>query len=190
MAAKRLASIAAAVILGALSMPVMGQTAPGGAGQPGTPGQQPGGNNGRQRRQFDPAQARQQRLDRMKQQLGATDEEFQAIAPKLEQVMQLSRDVSSRSGRTRNRNRGGQNGQPTQATTGTPALSPVRQAAADLQAATSNKDSKPEDIKAKLDAFRQAKAQARAQLAAAQQELRGLLTQRQEATLVEMGLLE
>jgi hypothetical protein len=41
-----------------------------------------------------------------------------------------------------------------------------------------------------LDAYRQAKAQARTQLAAAQQELRGLLTQRQEATLVEAGLLE
>jgi hypothetical protein len=190
MVAKRFASIAAALILGALSLPAMAQTAAGGAGQqPGTTGQQPGGNNGRQRRQSDPAQARQQMMDRMKQTLGASDEEFQAISPKLEQVMTLSRDVSSRSsGRTRNR--GGQNGQPTQGTPAAQPLSPVRQAAADLRAVTSNKDAKPEDIKAKLDAYRQAKAQAKTQLVAAQQELRGLLTQRQEATLVEMGLLD
>jgi hypothetical protein len=89
----------------------------------------------------------------------------------------------------RTRNRGGQNGQPSQTTLPQP-LSPVQQAAADLRAVTSNKDAKPDDIKAKLDAYRQAKAQARTQLAAAQQELRGLLTQRQEATLVEMGMLE
>jgi hypothetical protein len=194
MAVKQVASVAAALVLGVLSLPVMGQATPGGNGQqPGTTGQlgQPGGNNGRQRRQYDPAQVRQQMMDRMKQALGATDEEFAAISPKLQQVMDLSRDASGRGGRMRIRGgQNGQNGQPTQATPSAQPLSPVRQAAADLRAVTQNKDSKPEEIKAKLDAYRQAKAQAKVQLAAAQQELKGLLTQRQEATLVEMGLLD
>lgn len=192
MTVRRVTSILAALILGALTLPTIAQTAPG--QQPGTPGQQQGGNNGRQRGQrgqFDPAQARQMMLDRLKQQLGATDDEFQALAPKLEAVMRLQRDVSGRGGRgmrSRNRNRDGQTGQPSQ--TPQQQLSPVQQAAADLRAVTSNKDAKPEDIKAKLDAYRQARAQAKTQLAGAQQELRGLLTQRQEATLVELGLLE
>ncbi len=66
----------------------------------------------------------------------------------------------------------------------------VRTASQDLQKTLENKDSKPEEIKAKLDALREAKTKAKTDLTAAQADLKGVLTQRQEAVLVEAGLLE
>src|SRR3984957_11152301 len=82
---------AATLLVGVLVIPTLAQTTP-----PGTAGQQPNPNNnpgGRQRRQYDPAQARQQSLDRIKQALGASDDEFQALAPKIDKVMTLQRDA-------------------------------------------------------------------------------------------------
>jgi hypothetical protein len=48
----------------------------------------------------------------------------------------------------------------------------------------------PEKIKEKLDNLRAAKAEAKAALVKAQAELVSYLSLRQEATLVEMGILE
>ena len=47
-----------------------------------------------------------------------------------------------------------------------------------------------DDLKAKMTALREARAQARQQLTQAQAELKELLTAKQEAALVMMGLLE
>src|SRR5207302_2321689 len=41
----------------------------------------------------DPAQMRSQFLQRIKEQLGATDEEFAALQPKLEKLMTAQRDI-------------------------------------------------------------------------------------------------
>jgi hypothetical protein len=49
---------------------------------------------------------------------------------------------------------------------------------------------KPEEIKAKLTALRAAKEQARQDLVKARQDLRQLMTLRQEAVLVLNGLLD
>jgi len=51
-------------------------------------------------------------------------------------------------------------------------------------------DARPDDIRQKLDALRKAREKARKQLVKAQQELRKVLTFRQEATLVLMGWLD
>jgi len=181
----------ATLLIGMLVVPTLAQTTPGQPGQQPNPNTPPGG---RQRRQYDPAQARQQALDRIKQELGASDDDFKALAPKIDKVMTLQRDVGRGSSRRSRGNRGGSTDPNSQtaapSATSTTPLSPVRQASADLQAALANKDSKPDEIKAKLDAYRAAKAQARTDLTAAQQDLLGLLTQRQEATLVNMGILE
>jgi hypothetical protein len=188
MAVKPWNIFAAALLVGVLVIPSLGQTAPGTPGQQPNPNTPPGG--GRQRRQYDPAQARQQSLDRVKQALGATDDEFQALAPKIDKVMTLQRDTrggSSRRGRTRG---GDPNAAPTPSATPTTPLTPARQASTDLAATLANKDAKPDEIKARLDAYRAARAQAKAELAAAQQDLLGLLTQRQEAMLVTLGILE
>lgn len=195
MAVKKLGYMAATVLMGSLSLTAFGQANGGGnqpggnpPGQPGQPGQ------GRQRGNFDPAAMRQRMMDRLKTELGASDEEMQALSPKLEKVMQLQRDAGGR-GRGGFGRRGGGPGGPggPGGNPGAPTdanASPVQKASADLQATLDNKDSKPDEIKAKLEALRSAKAQAKQELAAAQQELKGLLTQRQEAVLVENGMLE
>lgn len=189
---KKIGFLATSLLVGSLSVSAFGQAQPGGnppggnqPGQPGQPGQRGGRGN------FDPAQFRQRIMDRLKEQLGATDDEMAALGPKIEKVMQLQRDASGGGMRGMFGRRGGQGGPggpPGGASTANE--SPVRQKAAELRETLDNKDAKPDEIKAKLDALRAARAQAKQDLAAAQQELKGLLTQRQEAVLVEMGMLE
>ena len=48
----------------------------------------------------------------------------------------------------------------------------------------------PDEVKGKLAALRDARAKAREQLAQAQAELKEIVTSKQEATLMVMGLLE
>jgi hypothetical protein len=149
---------------------------------------QPGG--------FDPSQFRQRMLDRVKDALGASDEEMQALGPKIEKVFTLQMEMNmGRAGMfRRGGGQGGQNAAGGQAAPATPQdsqpTSALVTATRELQAALDNKDSKPEQIKAKLQVYRDAKVQAKADLTKAQGELRDLLTQRQEATLVMMGMLD
>ena len=67
--------------------------------------------------------------------------------------------------------------------------SPVAQASRDLQKAIEGNAS-DDEYKAKLAALRDARAKAKAELTAAQKELKEVLTQRQEAVLVTNGMLE
>jgi len=151
------------------------------------PGQNTGGAGGR-----DPAQFRQRMLDRVKELLGASDADFAALGPKIEKVFQLQRDAGGgrmmfgRGGRTGG-DRGGDAAAPS---AGEPPQSDVQQKQSDLQATLENKDAKPEEIKAKLDALRAAKAQAKEELVKAQADLKSVLSVREEAVLVEMGILE
>src|SRR5690349_21435292 len=96
------------------AMPVLAQNQPA-DGQP-------------QRRGFDPAQMRQRMMDLMKEQLGASDDEMQALAPKIEKVMQLQRDING-SGMRMLFRRGGDQQQQQQAQT------PLQQKTQDLDAA-------------------------------------------------------
>jgi len=66
----------------------------------------------------------------------------------------------------------------------------VDQAKSELRELLGNKDAASEQIKAGLTALRLANEKARQELAKARQELRQLLTVRQEATLVLSGLLD
>jgi len=186
---RKIGVLATSLLMGSLAVSAFAQTQPPGGAppDPNNPQQQQGGRRGN----FDPAQYRQRMMDRLKTDLGASDDEMAALAPKIQKVMDLERDA--RGGRGFGRRGGGGPGGP--GGTGTPPpldpnASPVQKASAELRAVLENKDSKPDEIKAKLDALRAARADAKTQLAAAQQELRGLLTQRQEAVLVESGMLE
>jgi hypothetical protein len=69
-------------------------------------------------------------------------------------------------------------------------VSDVQAKLKDLQTALDNKDTSADDIKTKLQAYRDAKTAAKADLAKAQDDLKSVLTQRQEAVLVTMGILE
>lgn len=163
---------------------------PGGGGFGGNGGQGggPGGGFGGGPGNFDPAQMQQQMMDNIKQQLDVSDQDFAAIQPALQAVMQAQRDAGN-AGRGGRGGRGGgggggPGGQQTQATT------PVQKALADLQVILDNSSSTPEQIHAKVQIVRDAKTAAHDKLTKAQEELRTLLTQRQEATLTVMGYLE
>ncbi|QOV89191.1 hypothetical protein [Humisphaera borealis] len=164
-----------------------------GQGQPGQPGQRGGRGN------FDPAAFREQMNQRTRERLGASEEEWKVLQPRIEKVQTAQRNYSS-SGRggfgggpggppggPGGRTRGG-DAQPAGATT--PAESPVAKAAAELRAVTENKEAAAADVKAKLDAYRAAKAKAKEELALAQKELTELLTPKQEAVMVSMGMLD
>lgn len=148
----------------ALAQPGPGGGGPGGGG--------PGGGRGG----VDPNQWRQRMMDRLKQDLGATDDEFKVLQPKIEKLMQL---------RMRGFSRGPRPGGPDQ-----PSDNPVENASRELRALLENKDAKAEDIAAKLKALRDARDKARADQEQVQKELKELLTQRQEAVMVMNGWLE
>ena len=139
----------------------------------------------RQRRRWDPAQMRARMLERMKEVLACGDEEWTVLQPRLEKVMTLSREARSGSSMrvlfSRRRRQESSESQPQSA---------VAKAAGDLGKTLENKEAKPEEIKAKLTALREAREKAKQDLAKAQAELREIITQRQEALLVLMGTLD
>jgi signal recognition particle GTPase len=136
---------------------------------------------------FDPAQFRQRMEDRIKEQLGANDDEWKVIQPKLDKVVEL-RFSSMRSGFSSFRGRSGDNGG--SSSNSDRQRSAVEQAQKDLQETLDNKDASPDQIKAKLTALRDAREKAKQELASAQKDLKEVLTQRQEAMLVNMNMLE
>ena len=214
---KRLAIV---LLTGLLALPAFGQQGPGGGGPGGQGG--PGGpgggggfggfNNGQpitpeMIQQFI-QQAQQRQLDNIRQEMNCTDDEFAAIQPYLQKVMQLQ--TASQIGRVRFR-LGGPNGGPNGRNGGNGPNGPngafggqniaallnningpndVQTATNELQAALDDQNSSAAVISAKLEALRAAKTRAAADLKAAQENLRQLLTQRQEGTLVWYGMLD
>ena len=120
---------------------------------------------------------RLQFLQQIRETLGSNDEEWTVVEAKVATVLQLRRDAAGRGGW------GGPQGADPQA-------SPVQQKLASLDALLNDSRSTPRQIQAALQALREARAAAQAQLAKAQDELRALLSLRQEAALVEMGIIE
>jgi hypothetical protein len=195
-----LAAVAAAGFLSAGM--AMAADAPAG-GDTGAAG---GARQGRQRGNFDPAQMRQQMNDRMKTAMGATDDEWKVLQPKIEAVQTAQRD--SRGGGMgmmggRGGARGGRGGAAAAggAAAGgdAPAAAPAATARPQSEAAKAgdalrkvldNKEAKPEEIKAALQAFRDARTAGEAKLAAAQKELKDIVTVKQEAYLVVSGMLK
>jgi hypothetical protein len=137
---------------------------------------------------FDPAQFQQRIMDNIRDQLGFTnDTDWSAVQPLIQKVMDARRDVGGGMGmrmmfrpRRGDNNqdrprRGGFFGQP----------SPEAQA---LQQAIDN--NAPEaQIKQALDKYRASEKEKEAQLAQAQENLRKVLTIKQEAQATLMGLL-
>jgi hypothetical protein len=144
-----------------------------------------------------PGAFRQQMADRIKTALGATDDEWKVLQPKVEKITTLNMDLrrgamqgmGGRGGRNR-----GQGGADQAQTTGTadqqPQPTALQKAQTALQTVLDNKDSKPADIKTALSSYRDARAKVRADLEKAQKDLRDALTARQEAQMVMMNILE
>ena len=181
-----------------------GQGGPGGGGR-GQGGPGGGGRGGN----FDPEQFRQRMFDSLKERLAANDEEWGVIQPKVEKVMQLQRQQASGRGMGMlfGRGRGGPGGgggdrgergpgggdRGDRGGRGGPfggdEDSAISQRSRELQQAVENNASS-EELKTKMAALREARAKAREELTKAQTELRELLTMKQEATLVMMGMIE
>jgi hypothetical protein len=188
-----------AMTFGLLSMGVagtaLGQAQPGQPGaQPGQPGAQPGnrGNRGN----FDPAAMRAQYMARIKEQLGANDDEWKVLEPKVTKVMDASRAARSSNGfgggggRTRGPGGGNPGGTGTPTPAPTTEQSPVSKASADLRAVVENKSAAASEYTEKLAAYRAAREKAKTDSAAAQKELKELLTPKQEAVLVSNGIID
>lgn len=146
------------------------------ADQPGRQGRGPGGGNGR----FDPQQMQQRMLERIKELLQPSDQEWLVLKPRIEKVMTLSRQTGGT--RMMMGNRGAERS--------AVQMSAAEKAAGELRTVLGNKDAKSGEIDAKLTGLRTAKKKAGKDLTDAQTALGELLTPRQEAQLVLMGLLE
>jgi len=143
---------------------------------------QPGGGGGGGRG-GDPEARRQRMAEFLKERLGATDDEMKVIQPKLEKVMEARRDASGGFGFMGRGGRGGFGG-------GDQPQSAVARAQQELAQLLENKEARPDQIAEKLKALRDAREKARETLAAAQKDLKEVLTQRQEAVMVMMGWLD
>jgi hypothetical protein len=164
---------------------------PQGGGQGG-----PGGPGGRQ---FDPArmaEMRQQMMENLRQELKVDAEAWKVMEPRIQKVMDLNRQAMSGGGRGMfgmmgmRGNRGGNNGPGGNRPQRDPStMTAVEKAQEQLQTTLDNESASPEEIAAKLKDFRAAREKAKQELATAQEELRKILTPRQEAQLVIRGQL-
>ncbi len=130
-------------------------------------------------------------MDNIKQQLGATDDEWTVLQPKVQKVMDLSREMMAgrfggRGGRGGGFGGGGGGG----ANAPAPQSTDLTEKTKALTDTLDNKDADPKDIAQKLAAVRDARERVRGDLVKAQAELKEVLTPRQEARLVLMGVLE
>jgi hypothetical protein len=165
--------------------------APGGGGRGGRGGR--GGGAGGMGT-FDANAMRLAAATRMKEALGCTDEEYAVLQPKIEKVQTLSREARG-GGMMMGGGRGGRGGPGGPGGPGGGAAAPepttaVGKAAAALAKVLTNKDAPAEEIKTALQALRDAKAKVKTELEAAVKALKEVLTVRQEAQLVQMGIIE
>jgi hypothetical protein len=187
-----------ALLIGGLALAQQGG---GGGRQRGQGGQGgPGGGN------FDPAQMRQRMMDRMKEQLGVKDDaEWKIIEPRLTKVMEAGRQVGGGGrgmfGMMGGRGgRGGQGGPGGADNGGAPAQrrgsgpggeqTALDKAVAQLDTVLQKESASPEEIKTAMTAVRAAREKAKQELAAAQAELKKVLTVRQEAVLMTMNQID
>ncbi len=182
------------LMVGGLSLAQQGGGNQGG-GRRGGQGGGPGGGPGN----FDPAQFRQRMAERMKEQLGVDDQAWKVMEPRLMKVMELNRQANAGNrgmfgmmGRGGRGGPGGDQGPQADRRGRGPQgeQTALEKAMTQLRTTLENQSATPEEIKTQLTAVRSAREKARQELAVAQQELKKILTLRQEAMLVEMGQLE
>lgn len=145
---------------------------------------------------FNYEEFRKRMNDRMKEALKATDEEWTVLQPMIEKVSDKSREVrgsrsfggpggppGSSSGGDRSRSGSSSSSRYSGSSSSTPEATALRE--------TLEKESaSPSEIKARLEAVRAQRKRSQMELDAAREDLRKVLTVRQEAVLVAYGLLE
>jgi hypothetical protein len=124
-----------------------------------------------------------------------TDEEWAVIKPKVVKVLALELDTGTGEIGVSSRNLGGRRGSGSIARTYSRILhngqpSAVDTKAQELQAVVDNPQATPLELRVKLEEYRAAVQKARDQLVIAERELLSVLTVRQEAVLVDLGVVE
>ena len=149
---------------------------------------------------MNPDQMQQMMAQRLKEMLELNDEEWSVIGPKVMKVFELSMQNRGNPGMMFMGRRGMQPGGGPGMTQGDSSRrrgrfggmseSPVETAMNELQTLLQKKDASVDDIKAQVIKIRRAKDKVQQEKASAQKELRELLTVKQEATLIAMGVLD
>lgn len=153
----------------------------------GGPGGQGGGRGGRGN--FDPAQMQQRMNERIKERFGSTDEEWKAIEPLVTKVNEarMASMAGGMRGMMGGRNRGGNNADQQN---NRPRFGPEPSAEETALSDAIEKDAAKDELKAKMAAYRKVKAAKEAELKTAQENLKKVLTTKQEAVALEMGLVQ
>ena len=185
------AALGAAVVFSSLSVSAQDAGGENGGGRrrnreggPGGPGGPGGGGN------WDPAQMRQRMMERMREQFDVKDDtEWKLISERIEKVNDARRETAGRGmGMMFGGGRGGGGGQGGGGGRGGFGGEPMPEQDALQKAVESNAPS--DEIKTKLAKYREALKAKEAKLAKAQDDLRQVLSVKQEATAVLMGLLK
>jgi hypothetical protein len=151
----------------------------------------PAGQGGGRRGNFDPAQMQQRMMENIKQDFGYTnDTEWNAVQPLVQKVMDARRDAGGMGGmgrmfRPRNNNNDNGNNNNNRRNFG-PQLSTEGEA---LQKAIDD-NAPAAQVKAALAKYQASQKTKHAKLVEAQEALRKVLTTKQEAQAVLLGLLE
>lgn len=144
-------------------------------------------NRPRERGRFNYEDFRKQMNERLKTALKVTDEEWGVIQPLIEKVQTKLRDtMTSRFGGFGGSSR-------SDSSRSSDPSRPERAGTAEreaLRTALENENSSPDELKAKLAAVRDVRKKSAAELADAREDLKKVLTIRQEAALVSFGILE
>jgi len=127
--------------------------------------------------------------ERMQERLGATAAEWKVLGPRVMKVSELSRQLR---GGGRGNQRGGSRGGRPDSQQNAPARQPsaIEVAQEQLRILLDNTSATPDQIKQRIAALRTARKQVQQQLVIAQKNLIQIVTVRQEAQLLMMGLLD
>lgn len=175
------------------------QPAPGDRGERGDRGDR-GMRGGPGGMQFDPAQMQERMLNGIKENLGATDEEWTAMKPKVQEIQKLRMKVAAsamgRFGGPRGMrgpdgpgDANNQNRRPGRGLMGMLGNEPNPELDALVSASDSDSTSN-DDLKNKIKAYREAVKRDEEKLKSTREELRQLVTLRQEAKLIVAGILD
>jgi hypothetical protein len=183
-----MAGVATLALFSAGNLLAQDNPPPGGARGSGGRGGRGGGN-------FDPAQFQQMRLERYRQDLDIKDDaEWKAIEPLVTKVMDAQRDAFSGMGRGmfgRGGRSGGDNNSGDPNAGRRPRFGPEpSEADQALEKAIDDKNATKDQLKSAMAKVRAEKKGAQTKLTAAQEELKKVLSTKQEAVALTLGLVQ
>jgi hypothetical protein len=156
----------------------------------GDQGNRGGGQYTRGGGQFDPQAFRQRMMDNIKQRLGADDDQWKTIEPLLDKVMQLNAELQPPRGFRGFGGRGGGQGGANANNSNDTALPDTTVKTQALSGLLDKTDATDEQITQAMEDLRAARRTAESDLAKARKQLHDVLTLKQQAQLLVMGILD